>query len=146
MRCCDAFFELGVETVELSGFAIQLNKDLHLCLENFRDHGHRHIVDRAGAIAFQEIVGFEAHGRNEDDRRLLMPRVISDHRRKLEPVEIGHADVHQDDRDLGFQKSRQRFLGGRRLDQCRVQAVEDRLVSKELARLVIDKQDVDRII
>ncbi len=31
---------------------------------------------------------------------ILEPRVLADHVRQLEPVEVGHADIHEDDRHI----------------------------------------------
>ena len=72
--------------------------------------------------------------------------MISDHGRKLEPVEVGHADVHEDDRNLGLQQRRQRFFGGRRLDQVCIDAIEDGFIREKLSWLVVDQKDIDGII
>ena len=45
------------------------------------------------------------------------PRVLADHRRQLEAVEFRHADIDQDDGDLGLQQLFQSLPGRTGLDQ-----------------------------
>ena len=63
--------------------------------------------------------------------------------RKLEPVELRHADVHQDDRDLVLEQMLQRFLTGGRLDEVFAELAKDDLIGQQLRGLVVDQQDVD---
>jgi hypothetical protein len=49
------------------------------------------------------------HRRDEDDRRILVTGMLADHRGELEAVELGHADIHQDDGDVGAQEALQRL-------------------------------------
>ena len=57
----DALLELGVEAVELPGLAIQLDKYLNFGLQNLGHHRHRDIVDCAGPVSLQQIIGFETN-------------------------------------------------------------------------------------
>ena len=49
------------------------------------------------------------HYEHEDDRDPLKPRVLSNQCRELKPIEVRHADIHQDDRDLRLQQVLQRL-------------------------------------
>src|SRR4051812_4379543 len=105
----DTVLELLVELLELTRLAVKLGEDPDLGAQNFRDHRHRNVVDRAQLIAAQPIDIREIDGGDEDDRRLLETWVLADHRRQLEAVELGHADVYEDDSDLGLEQVLQRF-------------------------------------
>ena len=100
MRSRDAPLELGVELLELAGLAVQLGEHLDLGAQHFRHHRHRHVVDRAHLVAAQPIDVGQLDGRDEDDRGLLKARMLADHRRELEAVELRHADVDQNDGDV----------------------------------------------
>ena len=100
-----------------AGLAKQFGEHPHLGAQQFRHHRHGKIIHRARLIAAQ-IIGFRhVDGGNEDDRGLLEARMLADHLGQLEAVQFGHADIDQDDRDLGLEQIGQRFLGGGRRDQ-----------------------------
>ena len=67
-----------------------------------------------------------------------------DHLRQLEPIEIRHADVDQDDRNLVAQDLFQGLAARRRLDQILAEIAQDDLIAQQLGRLVIDQQNIDR--
>jgi hypothetical protein len=46
---------------------------------------------------------------NKNDRRLLKPRVLANHFRQLKAIQLRHADIHQDDRDVRLEKHFERF-------------------------------------
>ena len=72
--------------------------------------------------------------------------MLADHRRQLEPVELRHADVHQDDGNLLLEQLLERLPRRRRLDQILSQAFENRLVAEQLGGLIIDQQDIDLVV
>ena len=72
----DARLEFRVQRVELPALPVKLDKDLDFRLQDFRNHRDRHVVDRAGAVSLQQIIRFQTHGGDEDDRGLLVPRMI----------------------------------------------------------------------
>jgi hypothetical protein len=84
-------------------------------------------------------------GGDEDDRRLLEARVLADHRRQLEPVELRHADVDQDDGDILLEQLLERFARRGGLDQILAKLGENRLVAQQLGRLVVDQQNIDLV-
>ncbi len=83
------------------------------------------------------------HGRDEDDCRRFEARVLANQRRKLETVEIGHADVDQDDGDVDLQQLLKRLPAGVHLDQVLAQILEDHFIAEDFGRLVVYQQDVD---
>ena len=105
----DALLQLGIEPFELPGLAIELGEDPDLGAQHLGNDRHRNIVDRAHLVAAQAVDVGQMDRRDEDHRRLLEARMLADHRRELEAVELRHADVHQDDGDVGLQQLLERF-------------------------------------
>src|SRR5262249_61440279 len=77
-----------------------------------------------------------------DDGGALKARMLADHRRQLKAVELGHADVDQDDRNLVLEQEFERFLGRSGLEQPLAGPGKNRLVAQQLGRLIVDQQDV----
>ena len=72
--------------------------------------------------------------------------MLADHLGELEAVDFRHADVHQHDGDIGFQKVLEGFPAGIGFDQILAQFVEDGFVAEQLGRLIIHHQDVDLVL
>ena len=142
----DPLLQLAVQPLELAALAIELGEDLDLGPENLRDHRHRNIVDGPDLIAPEEIEIGQKHGGNEDDRGLLEARVLADHARELEAVEVGHVDIHEHDGDIGAQKMVEGLAGGIGDQKILAQLLEDGFVGQQLCRLVIDQQDIDLVV
>ena len=142
----DATLELLIELLELSRLAIELGENLDLGAQNLGNDWHRHVIDGPHLIGAQAIDVRQMDGRDEDDRGALEPRMLADHRRQLEAVELRHAHVDEDDRNLLLEQVFQRFLGRSGFDQPLVQPGEDGLIAQELGRLVVDQQDIDLVV
>jgi hypothetical protein len=142
----DATLQLLVELLEQPRLAIKLGEDPDLGAQHLGDDRHRNVVDRAHFIGAQAIDVGQMDGGNEDDRCLLKARVLADHGSQLEPVELRHADVHQDDGDILLEQLLERLPGRSGLDEILAQLAEDRLVAQELGRLVVDQQNIDLVI
>ena len=71
--------QLAVQALELARLAPQLGEDLDLGAQDLRNHGHRHVVDRAGLIAAHAVEIGQVDGGYEDDRRLLVARMVPQH-------------------------------------------------------------------
>jgi hypothetical protein len=83
---------------------------------------------------------------DEDDRDVLEPGMLANHRRQLEAVQLGHAHVGQDDRDLPFQDLLECLFRRTDCDEVFAQLAQDRLVAEEFGWLVVDEEDVDRLV
>jgi hypothetical protein len=106
----------------------------------------RNVIDRPHLVGAQPVDIGQMDRRDEDDRRVLKPRVLADHRRQLEPVQLGHAHVHEDDGNILFQQLLERLPGRSRLDESLAEIGENRLIAQKLGRLVVDQQDVDLVV
>jgi hypothetical protein len=73
-------------------------------------------------------------------------RVLADHARELEAVEVGHVDIHKHDGDIGAQKMVEGLAGGIGDQKILAQLLEDGFVGQQLRRLVIDQQDIDLVV
>ena len=68
--------------------------------------------------------------------------MLADHGGELEPVELGHADVDQDDRDFVLEQVFQRFAAGGGDDEILAELLQDDLIGEKLCRLVVNQQNV----
>ena len=142
----NAAFELLVELLELSRLAIELGEHSHLGSQHLGDHRHRNIVDRPHLIGAEAIDVGEMDCGNEDDRGFLKAGMLANHRRQLEPIELRHANVDEDDRNLQLQKLLQCVAGGSGLHQIFSELTQNGLVAQELGRLIVDQQDVNLVV
>ena len=85
-------------------------------------------------------------GGNENDGGALKARVFADHRGQLKAIELRHADVDEDNRDLLLEKLFKRLPGRSGLDEVLAQLGKDRLVAQQLRWLIVDQQDVDLVV
>ena len=72
--------------------------------------------------------------------------MLADHRGELEAVELGHADVHQDDRNLVLEQLLQRLLGGRGDDQIVAKLTQDHLIGEQPRGLIIDQKNLHLVV
>ena len=72
--------------------------------------------------------------------------MLPDHLGELEPVQIRHADVHQNNGNLVLEQLFERLLAGRGLDQLLSQILENHLVCHQFGRVIIDQQDADFLV
>ena len=86
-----------VHVLELPGFAIKLGEDADLGAQQLRNHGNGDVVDGATLVAANAIEIGEMHARDEDDRRALIARMLANQVGEFEAVDIGHADVEEDE-------------------------------------------------
>ena len=142
----DAALQLLVEALELARLAVELGEDGDLGAQDLGDDRDRDVVHRPALVAAQAIELGEVDRRHEQERGLLIARMLADHGRQLEAVEVRHADVHQHHRDLVAQELLERLVGGAGGDQVLVQLLEDGLIAEQLAGLVVDQQDRDSLV
>ena len=141
-----AAFELLVELLELPRFAIELGEHSHLGSQHLGDHRHRNIVDRAHLIGAEAIDVGQMDCGNEDDCGFLKAGMLANHRRQLEPIELRHANIDEDDRNLQLEQLLERLAGGGGLHEILSELAEDGLVAQQLRRLIVNQQDVNLVV
>ncbi len=105
----DPLLELAIQSLRLPRLAVELGEDANFGAQQLRDHRHRDVVHRPGLVALEPVEVGQVHRRDEDDRRLLIARMLPDDLRQLEAVQLRHADVHQHDRDVGLEQKLERL-------------------------------------
>ncbi len=63
----DEALEVGIEALELQGFAVQLDEDADFGAQNFRDDGDGDVVDGAASVAVDLVGVGEVDAGDEDD-------------------------------------------------------------------------------
>ena len=82
------------------------------------------------------------HAGNENDRRLLVARVVVNQRSGLEAVHARHVHVEQHHREFLRHHPFQGLCARVRHDQVLVEAAEDRLIRQQARRLIVHQQDI----
>ena len=72
--------------------------------------------------------------------------MLADHGGEFEAVELGHADVDQDDRDVVLEQIFQRFAAGGRDDEVFAEFLQNDLIGEQLCRLVVNQKNVDLLV
>ena len=142
----DPVLQFCVEPLELPALAIEIGEYPDLGPEQFRHDRHRQVIDRAHLIAAQMVNFRKMYRGDENDRDLLEPRVLSDQRCKLKAIELRHADIDEDDRNLILEKLLQRFFSRHRLDEIVTQRLQDHLIGEQLRWLIVYQEDVDLVL
>src|SRR6185295_651766 len=124
--------QIAIKLLELFGLAVELGENPDLGAEHLRHNRNRDVIDRAHLIGAQTVDVGQVNGRNKDDRRVLEAGMLADHGGQLETVEIGHADVDENDRDILLEQVSQCFLSTVGLDEIFAQAVQNRFVAQKL--------------
>src|SRR6201997_4258064 len=72
--------------------------------------------------------------------------MLADDLGELKAIDLGHADVHEHNCDVILEQFLQGLLGRRSFDQVFAQIRQDRFVSQQFTRLVVDHQDVHALL
>ena len=71
--------------------------------------------------------------------------MLTNQRRELESIKVGHTDIDEDQRHLIPQQAFECFAGRGGLEQRRACPAENRLIAQKLGVLVVDQQDIQLI-
>ena len=147
LRCplLNPAFEVGIQSLQFPRLPIELHEDPHLGAQDLGNDRDGDVIDSARRIAAQAVGLGHHHRRHEDDRRLFEPGVAADQFHKLETVLLRHADIDQDNRDVGAQEMLQRLPRRLGHEQVLFKVLEDNLVAQQLRRLVVHEKDVHGI-
>ena len=75
---------------------------------------------------------------------MLVLFALLDHLRELVAVDLRHADIEHDDREVVGEQCQQRFVGRLGAHQPVVRRSQHRLERIEIARLIVDEENVGR--
>src|SRR3984885_518469 len=135
-------FKFSVESFELSRLAIKIDEYADFRAQYLRNDRNRYVIDRSHFIAAQPVQIGNLNRGDENHRRLLEARMFADHCRKLEAVEFGHADVHQNHGNFVLEDIFQGFPPRGRHHEIFAELLEDNLVGEQLGRLIVNQKDV----
>src|ERR1700733_13294262 len=125
----DAPLQLAVEAFELASLAGHFDKEPDLGAQHFGNDRNGDVVDGAAAVAVDLVDIGEVNAGDEDEGGLAEPRVLAEHVGQLESIELRHADIHQNHRNIGFEENTESFPGRGGLDQVLTKLPEDDLVT-----------------
>jgi hypothetical protein len=135
-------FKFSIESFELSRLAIEIDEYADFRAQYLRNDRNRYVIDRSHFIAAQPVQIGNLNRGDENHRRLLEARMFADHCRKLEAVEFGHADVHQNHGNFVLEDIFQGFPPRGRHHEIFAELLEDNLVGEQLGRLIVNQKDV----
>src|SRR5438309_417766 len=98
------------------------------------------VIDRAVFVSFEDVCGFTAERRDEDDGDVpgLLP--LLDQLRRLEAIEPRHLDVEQDHRERLSQELQERLLTGLCFHQPRAERLQHAFQREEVLGPIVDQQ------
>lgn len=137
--------EFGVEALELTGLPVKLAKHAHFGAHERRHDRDRQIIHGASLVASQAVDFAEVNGGHENDRSPREARVLPDHLRQFEAVELGHGNIDEDDSHLMAQELLERLTARRRLDEIFAELLQDHLITQELRRVIVDQKYIHRV-
>src|SRR5262245_59048032 len=98
----DALLKFVIQARQLSRLAIKIDEHAHLSAQHPGNDGYGHIIHGAHLVALQAIELGKVDRGDEDHRRFLEARMLADHARQLETIELWHTDIDENDRDVVF--------------------------------------------
>jgi hypothetical protein len=132
-----------IHAFEQLGLPVQLRENADLRTQDLGDDRDGHVVHRAHLIAADAVGVGDMYRGDKDDRRLAEAGMTADHLGQLEAVEIGHADIDENETDVILEKSVERPLGAVRHDKLFIEVAQNDLIADELRRLVVDEKNLD---
>ena len=122
--------------------AEEVDEDRDLRLEHVRHDRLEEVVDGAAGDAAHHVFVERVDRRQEDDRRISEPLVLPDHRRRFEAVDVRHANVEQDQREILAQQMAQRLASRAREHELPAGRGEQRLHRHQRFGVVVDDENV----
>ena len=118
----------------------QIAEDAHLRAQDLGIYGLEQVIDRAVLVSFEDVRGFTAERRDEDDGNVpgLLP--LLDQLCGLQAIESRHLDVEQDHRERVSQELQERLLAGPGFHQPRSDRLQHALQREEVLGPIVDQQ------
>src|SRR5262249_34998381 len=137
---CNAPFELLIQEFQLTGLAMQFDKNIDLGFQYLRYDRDRNIIYRPTLVSLNTIRIREMNGGDEDDGSFLEPRVLADHFRQLEAIDVRHAHIHQNNSWVGLEQEFQCLLGRAGFEQILTEISQYDLIAEQLGGLIVDHE------
>src|SRR5262249_36593710 len=135
--------QVRVDDLQFTGLTMQFGEHTHFRAKQVRNNWNGNVVDGAALISANAVNIRHVNAGNENDRGVLIPRMLANQIGQLKTVDVRHADVQQNDGDVFLQQMIKSLAPGACLDEVFVQAAQNCLVAQELRRLVVDHQNID---
>ena len=132
--------------LQRASLAVELDEHRHLAAQDLRHHRDVDVVDGAGLVALQPVELGDVHAGHEDDGRAFETRVVVNEGRGLEAVHARHLHVEQHHREVLLHQRFERLEAGIHRHQVVAQRFEDGPVREQACRLIVDQQDVGRVV
>src|SRR6202020_976077 len=98
--------------------------------------------DRSHFIAAETVDVGNLNRGNENHRGFLEARMLADHGRECEAVELGHADVDENNGDFVLEEIFQGLAARGRHHKVFAKLFEDNLIGEQLGWLIVNQKDV----
>ena len=110
-RSAISFWSASFSVASDAGLAEQLDEHRDLRSQDVRVDRFAQVVDRADAVAAQDVFVVEQVGGQEEDGDVLRALPLLDQMRQLDAADARHPDVEDDRRKVLPQHREQRFVG-----------------------------------
>jgi hypothetical protein len=131
---------------DLPGLLEQLDEDRDLGAQDDGIEGLDDVVDGAGLVAAEDVLGRGREAGQEDDRDRPVLLLPADRRRRLEAVHARHLHVEQDDRELFRLQAADRLLARGSGNHPRAERLEEQLERTQAVGVVVDDQNARRAV
>src|ERR1700733_2180278 len=138
----DPQLEFGIESLELARLAVQVHEHFDLGAQQLRNHRNRHVVHGAELITAHLVRAGHHDRRDEYDGRRLKARMLADHGRQFEAVQIRHAHVDQNHGDFILEQKFERLARRTRFEKVLADFRQNGLMAEQFGLLVVDQQNV----
>ena len=136
-----AFAQGRVQRLQLPRLHEERDEGRDLGPQHARQDRREDEVDRAARVGAGRLRLTAAEGGDEDDRDARRRRMLADQLRRLEAVQLGHPDVHQDQREGLVKRRLERGPPGLDLDDRVAERRQHRPQRDPLVGVVVDDQD-----
>ena len=131
--------------LERTALAEQLCKHRHLGTQHGCIHRLVQVIDRAAAVAFEDVLIFVVIGREKNDGDACRLLALLDQLGEFEAGHPGHAHIQHQHRELMRHQGEQCLFPRTGAHQPVAGVVKHRFQHHQVLRLIIDDQDVDQI-
>ena len=118
----------------------EVAEDPHLGPDDLRIDRLEQVVHGAVRVPLEHVRRLAAQRGDEDDRHVTGLLALLDQLGGLQPVELRHLHVEEDDRERLPEQVQQGFFAGPRLHDARAERLEDRFQREEVLGAVVDDQ------